>query len=93
MLLSSGGSASINGGLSITGNGVVWLDSPFNNGSGDSGLSVGGTLTVTSTNGNALFIGTNEIATGDTMTAAALVSTGVIQIAGVGQANTLRASK
>jgi hypothetical protein len=81
-LLSSGGSASINGGLSITGNGVVWIDSPFNNGGGGSSLAVGGTLTVSSTNNDALSIGSSNISSGDTVTATALVNTGVIQIVG-----------
>ncbi len=83
-LLQNGGSASVTGALSLTGNGVVWLDSPFNGGSGGSNLKVGGTLTVSSTNNNALFIGNTNISAGDTMAAAGLVSTGVIQIQGAG---------
>ena len=84
LALSAGASASVSGGLSLTGNGVLWLDSPFNNGGGGSSLHVGGTLTVNSTNGNALFIGNTNIGAGDTVTAAALNSTGAIQIQGGG---------
>ncbi len=82
--MSAGASASTGGGLSITGNGVVWLDSPFNNGGGGSSLAVGGTLTVSSTNGNALYIGATNIGAGDTVTATGLVNTGAIQIVGSG---------
>jgi fibronectin-binding autotransporter adhesin len=82
--LSAGGSASVTGGLSITGNGLVWVDSPNNNGGGGSNLAVGGTLTVSSTNNNALSIGNGYITTGDTVTATALVNTGVIEIQGNG---------
>ena len=59
-------------------------DFPFNNGGGGSSLNVGGTLTVNSTNNNALYIGNTNISAGDTVTAKALVSTGNIQIAGNG---------
>ncbi len=38
----NGGSASVTGALFLTGNGVVWLDLPFNGGSGGSNLKVGG---------------------------------------------------
>ncbi len=82
--LSAGGSASITGGLSITGNGLAWLDSPFADGGGGSSLSVGGTLNVSSANPNALFIGASNISAGDTVTAAALVSSGVLQVEGNG---------
>ena len=82
--LATGASVSTAGNLAITGNGLVWLDSPFNNGGGGSSLAVGGTLTNSSTNGNALYIGNTNISAGDTVTAAALINTGVIQIAGNG---------
>ena len=67
--LSAGASVTTTGGLSITGNGVVWLDAPFNNGGGGSSLTVGGTLTNSSTNSNALYIGNTNIGAGDTVTA------------------------
>ena len=84
LVLSAGASVTTGGDLAITGNGVIWLDSPFNNGGGGSTLAVGGTLTVSSTNSNALYIGNTFIGAGDTVTAAALVNTGAIQIAGNG---------
>jgi hypothetical protein len=61
----------------------VWIDSPFNNNGGGS-LAVGGILTVSSTNNNALFIGSSNISSGDTVTATGLVSSGAIQIVGAG---------
>jgi fibronectin-binding autotransporter adhesin len=82
--LSGGGSANITGGLSLTGSGEVWLDSPFNDGDGGSSLNIGGTLTVSSTNGNALYIGTTNITTGDTLTAGGLSNSSVIQVVGNG---------
>ena len=82
--LTSGGSASVTGDLGITGAGVVSLDSPFIGGGGGSNLTISGTLTNASTNGNALYIGNTGIGAGDTVTAAALVNTGEIQIAGNG---------
>ena len=84
LALSTGASVTTSGALNITGNGEVWLDSPFNNGGGGSSLTVGGTLTVSSTNNNALFIGTTNIGAGDTVTAAGLNNAGVIQIVGNG---------
>ena len=62
----------------------MWLDSPFNNGGGGSSLTIGGTLTDSSTDGNALYIGNSNIGAGDTVTATALSNTGVIHIAGNG---------
>ncbi len=82
--LSGGASVITKSGLNDTGNGVVWLDSPFNNNGGGSRLAVGGTLTVSSTNNNGLYIGSSHISAGDTVTATALVNTDVIQIVGGG---------
>ena len=82
--LSGGATVSTTGGLSITGNSVVWVDSPFNNNGGGSSLHVGGTLTNNSTNNNGLYIGNGNIGTGDTVTATGLVNTGVIAIQGNG---------
>ena len=84
MALSAGASVSTSGGLAVTGNGVLWLDAPFNNGGGGSSLHVGGTLTVNSTNANALYVGNTNIGAGDTVTAGALSNSGVIQIVGAG---------
>jgi hypothetical protein len=67
------------GGLSITGNGDVFVDSPYNHGGGG-GLTIGGTLTNSSTNGNALHIGKGNIGAGDTVTATGLVNSGAINI-------------
>jgi hypothetical protein len=63
---------------------VVWLDSPFIGGAGGSNLTISGTLTNASTNSNALYIGHQNIGAADTVTAAALVNTGAIQITGSG---------
>ena len=79
-LLAGGASVTTTGGLSITGNGEVWVDSPFNNGGGGSSLTIGGKLTDSSTNGNALYIGATNISAGDTVTATSLSNTGAIQI-------------
>jgi hypothetical protein len=62
----------------------VWIDSAFNDFGGGSSLNVGGTLTVSSTNNNALYIGDRQINAGDTVTAAALINSGAIQIVGNG---------
>ena len=75
--LAAGASVTTTGGLSITGSGDGDIvDSPFNNGGGGSSLTVGGTLTDSSTNSNALYIGNTNISAGDTVTAKALVNTG-----------------
>ena len=42
-LLAGGASVTTTGGLTLTGNSVVWLDSPFNNAGGGSSLTIGGT--------------------------------------------------
>ena len=82
--LAAGASVTTTGGLSIVGNGDVLVDSPFNNGGGGSSLIVGGTLTNSSTNSNAFYIGNAFISAGDTVTAKALVNNGNIQIQGNG---------
>ena len=76
--LAGGASVTTTGSLSITGNGEVWVDSPFFNGGGGSSLTVGGTLTNSSSNGNALYIGATNISTGDTVTATGLVNTDAV---------------
>ena len=66
LVLSAGASVTTSGDLALTGNGVIWLDAPFTNGGGGSTLTVGGTLTNSSTNSNALYIGNTFIGAGDT---------------------------
>ena len=70
------------GDLSITGTGRVALDAPYLGGSGGSTLSVGGRLTNTSTDVNALDIGNSSIKSADTVTAVFLTNTGRINIIG-----------
>ena len=82
--LSGGATVSTTSGLGITGNSVVWVDSPFNNNGGGSSLTIAGTLTNSSTNNNGLYIGNTIISSGDTVTATGLINTGVIQIVGNG---------
>ena len=55
---------------------MAWcdLDSPFISGGGGSSLTIGGTLTNSSSNGNALYIGNANIGAGDTVTAKALAT-------------------
>ena len=84
LFLENGNSVNVTGNLSITGFGAVDLDSYFLSGSGGSSLTVGGTLTNSSSNANALDIGYSNIATGDTVTAGALSNSGAINITGNG---------
>ena len=65
-----GNSVGVTGNLAITGGGRVDLDPYFLGGSGGgSSLTVGGTLTNSSTNCKALDIGYTNIGAGDTVTA------------------------
>ena len=80
----NGSSVGVTGNLAITGSGRVDLDPFFFGGGGGSTLAVAGTLTNNSADGNAFIIGTNNISAGDTVTAAALSNTGVIEIVGNG---------
>ncbi len=80
----NGASVTTTGGLSFTGNALVEVDGTNIGGGGGSTLTVGGTLTNSSTNGNGLNIGNTGITAGDTVTAQALNNTGVIQITGAG---------
>jgi len=82
--LVDGGAANVTGDLTLTGSGRVDLDPFFFGGGGGSTLTIGGTLTNNSTDNNAILIGTGNISAGDTVTAAALSNTGVIQITGNG---------
>ncbi len=72
------------GAFLLTGNALVEIDGTNIGGAGGSTLTVGGTLTNSSTNGNGLNIGNSGITAGDTVTAASLNNTGVIQITGAG---------
>ena len=84
LYLENGNSVGVASNLAITGSGRVDLDSFFLSGSGGSTLTVGGTLTNNSTDGNAIDIGYANISTGDTVTAKALSNTGDISISGNG---------
>ncbi|MBS0558591.1 MAG: hypothetical protein JSR21_00905 [Proteobacteria bacterium] len=86
LYLSSGGSASTSD-LSITGSGRIWIDSPFAAGTGGSSLTVNGTLTNTSTDNNALYIGNTNITAADTVTAQGLANSGAIHLSGSASAS------
>ena len=84
-LLENGASVSPTGNLSITGNGGVTLDGPNTGGSGGSSLTIGGTLTNSSSNGYGLYIGNAGITSADTVTVqgtGGLSNTGYISIVG-----------
>ncbi len=67
--LENGAKVAPTGNLSITGNGIVSLDGPdFIFGGGGTSLTIGGTLTNNSTNGNGLDIGNTGITSADTLT-------------------------
>jgi len=83
--LENGATVSPTGNVSVTGNGTVELDGPNTGGGGGSSLTIGGTLTNSSTNGNGLDIGTTGITSADTLTvkgAGGLSNTGDINIVG-----------
>ena len=86
LYLLAGNSISATGNLSVTGgNGRVDLDPYFVGGdTGGSSLTIAGTLTNSSTDGQAIDIGNGNIGAGDTITAKALNNTGVIAITGNG---------
>ena len=71
--------------MSITGNGTIELDGNNKDGAGGSSLTIGGTLTNSSTNGSALSIGNGNITSADTLTvngSGGLTNTGQIDIEG-----------
>ncbi|MFO1080280.1 MAG: VWD domain-containing protein [Reyranellaceae bacterium] len=70
------------GGLNIIGTGRVALDAPYIGGAGGSTLTIGGVLTNTSTDINALDIGNGGITSAITVTATGLVNSGRINIVG-----------
>ncbi|MGD9880672.1 MAG: VWD domain-containing protein [Reyranella sp.] len=80
--LQNGAWVTTNGGLTISGTGRLELDAPSLGGAGGSSLTIGGVLTNTSTDNNALSIGNVFITSGNTLTATGLVNTGVISIIG-----------
>jgi hypothetical protein len=83
--LQNGASVSPTGNVSITGNGTIQLDGNNEGGVGGSSLTIGGTLTNSSSNGNALSIGNGNITAADTLTvngSSGLTSTGQIDIEG-----------
>jgi len=82
LLLRNGAAVATNGDLTISGTGRVVLDAPFIGGAGGSSLTVGGVLTNTSTNSNALALGNASQTKAETVTAAGLVSTGQISLYG-----------
>ena len=84
--LENGAKVATKGNLSITGNGIVSLDGPdFVFGGGGTSVTIGGTLTNSSSNTNALNVGNTGLASADTLTvkgAGGLSNTGDINIEG-----------
>ena len=83
--LQDGATVSPTGNVSITGNGTIELDGNNEDGAGGSSLTIGGTLTNSSTNGSALSIGNGNITSADTLTvngSGGLTNTGQIDIEG-----------
>ena len=71
--------------MSVTGNGAVEVDGPNIGGAGGSSLTIGGTLTNSSTNGNGVDVGNAGITSADTLTVngtGGLSNTGEINIVG-----------
>ena len=71
--------------MSITGNGTIEFDGPNTGGVGGTRLTIGGNLTNSSTNGNAISVGNTGITSADTLTvngAGGLSNTGDINIQG-----------
>ncbi len=83
--LENGATVSPTGNVSVTGSGTVELDGPNTGGSGGATLTIGGTLTNSSTNGNAISVGNTGITSADMLTvngAGGLSNTGDINIEG-----------
>ena len=75
----------VSGNVSITGSGSLQLDGNNIGGAGGSSMTITGTLTNSSSNGNALSIGTGNITSADTLTvngSGGLTNTGQIDIEG-----------
>ena len=80
-----GATQKVSGNVSLTGSATVELDGPYAGGAGGSSLTIGGTLTNSSTNGYGLYIGNSGITSADTVTvngAGGLSNTGYITIIG-----------
>ncbi|MFO1161128.1 MAG: VWD domain-containing protein [Reyranellaceae bacterium] len=81
-LLNGASVGATSGGLSILGTGRIGLDANYVGGAGGSSLTIGGVLTNTSTDVNALNIGNSGITSANTVTATGLANTGRINIVG-----------
>ena len=66
--LENGASVAPTGNVSVTGNGAVEVDGPNVGGAGGSSLTISGTLTNSSTNGNGVDVGDAGITSADTLT-------------------------
>src|SRR5580658_7788302 len=80
-----GATQSVSGNVTVSGSGGLSLDGNNIGGAGGSSMTIGGTLTNTSTNGNAISIGNGNITSADTVTvngSGGLTSTGQIDIEG-----------
>ena len=64
----TGKTESVSGSVSLAGGGVVQLDGAYTGGAGGSSLTIGGTLTNSSTNGYGVDIGNTNITSADTVT-------------------------
>ena len=83
--LENGAKVSPTGNVSVTGNGTLELDGNNIGGAGGSSLTVGGTLTNSSTNSNGVDVGNTGITSADTLTVkgtGGLSNTGEINILG-----------
>ena len=83
--LQNGATVSTTGNVGVTGNGTLGLDGNNTDGPGGSSLTIGGTLTNTSTNNNGVSVGNTGIALADTLTVngtGGLSNTGEINIEG-----------
>ena len=83
--LENGAKVSPTSNVSVTGNGTLGLDGNNTGGAGGSSLTIGGTLTNSSTNGNGISIGTANITSADSLTVkgtGGLSNTGDINIEG-----------
>ena len=66
--LENGASVAPTGNVSVSGSGALEVDGPYIGGAGGSSLTIGGTLTNSSTNGNGVDIGNTGITSADTLT-------------------------
>ena len=66
--LENGATVAPTSNVSVSGNGLIQLDGPNVGGGGGSSLTIGGTLTNSSTNGNGVSVGNTGISSADTLT-------------------------